>query len=178
MKKLFLSVVLVSALAVMVFSLALAADVQITNPAVLKDLAAVRQATAKYHNVDAAIADGYVATPACVAQPGVGGMGYHYIKFSLVDNTISLTEPEVLLYAPSADGLRLVGVEYFLPLGAPGAPIPPNPPAAPVLFGRAFDGPMLGHDPDMPPHYDLHVWTWQPNPAGMFEQLNPSVVCP
>lgn len=179
MKKLFLSVVLVSVLGVMVFGLALAADVQVTDPAALKDLATVRQATAKYQNVDAAIAAGYVPTPACVAVPGVGGMGYHYINFGLaMDPAISLTAPEVLLYAPSGDGLRLVGVEYFLALGAPGDPIPPNPPAAPVLFGRTFDGPMLGHEPDMPPHYDLHVWIWQPNPMGMFTPLNPSVNCP
>jgi hypothetical protein len=25
---------------------------------------------------------------------------------------------------------------------------------------------MAGHSPDMPEHYDLHVWTWRHNPAG------------
>ena len=38
--------------------------------------------------------------------------------------------------------------------------------------------PMLGHIPGMPPHYDLHVWVWQPNPDGMFAIWNPKVTCP
>ena len=35
-----------------------------------RDLAAVREATAKYHNVNAAIADGYVPTEQCVDGMG------------------------------------------------------------------------------------------------------------
>ena len=30
---------------------------------------------------------------------------------------------------------------------------------------------------DMPPHYDLHVWVWQANPAGIFAPFNPNVSC-
>jgi len=73
--------------------------------------------------------------------------------------------------------LKLVGVEYFMGIGAPGASVPENPPPAPILFGRAFDGPMLGHDPEMPPHYDMHVWLWEANSSGIFEMFNPSVKC-
>ena len=40
-----------------------------------------------------------------------------------------------------------------------------------------FDGPMLGHEPGMPIHYDLHVWIWQHNPVGMLDQFNPSGSC-
>ena len=82
------------------------------------------------------------------------------------------------MYAATDDGVRLVGVEYFYGIGAPGDPIPNPPPPAPFLFGRAFDGPMLGHDPQMPPHYDLHVWVWQANPDGIFAQFNRNVTCP
>jgi hypothetical protein len=49
--------------------------------------------------------------------------------------------------------------------------------AAPVLFGRVFDGPMPGHAPGMPWHYDLHVWVWKHNPGGIFAQFNPTVSC-
>ena len=178
MKKVFLSTLLVLVLLTSLFSQAFAADAQVADAAVRKDLAAVRQATAKYHNVEAALADGYLALPDCVSVPGVGAMGIHYINPALaVDPAISLTSPEVLLYAPTEDGVRLVGVEYFQALGAPGDPVPPNPPAAPILFGRPFDGPMEGHDPQMPPHYDLHVWVWQANPAGIFVPLNANVTC-
>ena len=150
-----------------------------TNPQVLRDLAKVRRATAKYQNVNVAIADGYVPTTACDAIPGVGGMGYHYVNPALArDPALNLTSPEILMYASTDGELRLAGVEYFLGVGAPDAPVPNPAPPAPVLFGLPFDGPMLGHVPGMPPHFDLHVWIWQPNPNGMFAQWNPKVTCP
>ncbi len=40
-----------------------------------------------------------------------------------------------------------------------------------------FDGPMLGHAPGMPIHYDLHVWVWRHNPSGTFNEYNPNVRC-
>jgi hypothetical protein len=27
-------------------------------------------------------------------------------------------------------------------------------------------------------HYDLHVWLWKHNPAGLFAPTNPNVKCP
>ena len=48
----------------------------------------------------------------------------------------------------------------------------------PTLFGVPFDGPMLGHTPEMPIHYDLHVWLYRHNPAGTFAMWNPRVRCP
>ena len=51
----------------------------------------------------------------------------------------------------------------------------------PELFGQTFDGPMAGHHPLMPTaltHYDLHVWLWKENPAGLFSPTNPDVKCP
>lgn len=50
----------------------------------------------------------------------------------------------------------------------------------PRLFGQPFDGPMEGHEPLMPRelhHYDLHVWLFKENPAGLFAATNPSVGC-
>ena len=155
-----------------------ASSMNVNDPAVLKDLAAVRKATAKYHNVDNALADGFVADHECVAVPGLGGMGIHYINFDrIMDNEINLLEPEVLLYAPSSNGVKLVGVEYMLAIGAPDSPVPDPVPPAPVLFGLPFDGPMEGHGPGQPPHYDLHVWVWANNPSGMFAMFNPKVSC-
>ena len=148
-----------------------------TDPSVLLDLAKVRQATAKYHDVNVAYADGFIRTPECVASPD-GGMGIHFINPArLMNPAISLLEPEILLYVETADGLKLVGVEYFQGIGAPDTAVPnPAPPAA-VLFGRPLDGPMEAHEPGQPPHYDLHVWVWQANPAGMFAPFNPNVKC-
>jgi len=152
------------------------ADTMRTAAAPASLLAAVRQATAKYHDVDKAIADGYLPPSAdeCVEVPGLGGMGIHSVNPALAsDLTVDPTKPELLLYAPkNGGGFKLVGVEWFVPVADPS-----NPPPQPVLFGQGFDGPMPGHEPGQPWHYDLHVWTWEPNPSGMFAQFNPNVSC-
>ncbi len=160
-----------------------------TDPAVARQLAAVRQATAKYHDPAVALADGYLPTEHCVALPGGGGIGMHYINPGRLGQLDPL-RPALLLYAPTAAGPRLVAVEYFqpallrLPDGTQTLWFDPAPPPAgatflpgPTLFGQPFDGPMPGHEPGMPWHYDLHVWLWQANPAGVFAQWNPNVRC-
>ncbi len=49
---------------------------------------------------------------------------------------------------------------------------------APQVLGHTFQGPMPGHEPGMPWHYDLHVWVWSKNPSGDFAQFNSSLACP
>ena len=143
-------------------SIALAANVN-------KDLAQVRLVTARYHDVEAAMEDGYMQMSPCVESPD-GAMGVHYMNMARsMDGVINPLEPEGLLYIPQQDGLRLVGVEYFIPAFQAAQ--------APQLFGQTFDGPMPVHDPMMPVHYDLHVWAWQANPAGMFAHFNPNLAC-
>ena len=120
----------------------------VTDPAVLKDLAALRQATVKYHDVNEALADGFIRTPRCVEVPGLGGMGIHFINPARLRNpAVKLLEPEILLYAETEDGMKLLAVEYFFGIGPPDAPVPDPAPPAPVLFARPFNGPMLGHRP-------------------------------
>ena len=51
-------------------------------------------------------------------------------------------------------------------------------PMEPGSLGQPFDGPMPGHNPTMPIHYDLHVWLWGNNPAGLFAPFNPNLSCP
>lgn len=139
------------------------------------ELGRVRALTARYHDEAAAIADGFVRTETCVEVSGLGGMGYHYINPSRVDMTLDLEQPELLLYAPGPNGRRqLIAVEYLRPdadqdLSTDGD--------RPTIFGQAFNGPMPGHEPGMPIHYDLHVWLWRANPAGTFAQWNQNVHC-
>jgi len=187
MKKLMISMLVAVLLLSAFASIAYASNASIASASVRRDVAKVREATDKYHDVNKAIADGYLPTTTCVAAPGLGGMGYHYVNPALaMDPKINLTTPEILLYAPSSekekeDGqpeLELVGVEYFYGIGAPDAQVPNPAPPAPMLFGLPFDGPMLGHEPGMPPHYDLHAWIWRSNPSGMFTPFNPKVTCP
>jgi hypothetical protein len=176
MKKLLVSTGVVVLLLLIVASVAYAAT-GVTDPSVLKELAQVRQATAKYHDVNVALADGFIRTPECVESPD-GGMGIHFINPArLMDPAENILEPEILLYVESGNGLKLIGVEYFYGIGAPDTPIPNPAPPAPILFGRPFDGPMEQHEPGQPPHCALHVWVWQGNPSGVFAPFNPNVSC-
>jgi hypothetical protein len=176
MKKTFVSLLIAASLLLTV-TVAFAGS-GVTDPTVLQDLAAVRRATDKYHDVNVALADGFIRTPQCVQEEGLGGMGIHFINPARIMNpTINMLEPEILLYLETDDGMKLTAVEYMFPIGRPDAPIPNPAPPAPVLFGQSFNGPMVGHEPGQPPHYDLHVWIWQANPAGIFTQYNPNVSC-
>lgn len=179
MKRLLLSLVIVGLVSGLLANFAVAAPGGVTDSDTLKALAEVRQATARYHDVDAALADGYVPVGPCVEVPGLGGMGIHYVNFGLAaDGAVDPLAPEILLYVPQGKGMKLVGVEYFVAIGPPGAPVPPDPPPAPIVLGQEMGGPFPGHGPGDPPHYDLHVWLWQGNPDGIFEEFNPNVRCP
>jgi hypothetical protein len=141
-----------------------------TDPVTERMLAKVRAATAKYQDVNVALADGYVPSGPCVAVPGLGVMGIHYVNFPLVlDPTVDELTPEILLYVETEARPRLVAVEYFAE--STGQP-------APVLFnGVEMHGPMPGHGPGEPDHFDLHVWLWQGNPDGIFEEFNQYLEC-
>jgi hypothetical protein len=134
------------------------------------DLAAVRQATVQYHDVNAAIAAGYVPVDECVP-----GMGYHYVNFGQFGRMDPLV-PDALTYAANAKGhLRLVAAEWFVVDADQSLATDSD---RPSMFGKEFDGPMLGHAPGMPIHYDLHAYLWQGNPDGVLATFNPNVHCP
>jgi hypothetical protein len=73
------------------FALALVpAFAGLTTAAGKADVATVRQVTQRFHDVNAAIAAGYVPFYTCTEQPGVGTMGQHYVKLSLVGDRRSI----------------------------------------------------------------------------------------
>lgn len=149
------------------------------------DLAQVRRATARFHDLDAALEAGYqlgwvngsgnrIITN-CVAHPTAGAMGYHYFHPGLMaDLPVDLLQPEVLVYAPGHDGqLQLAAVEWIArgpnsnPPGVPASEPPPSVLGMPMHILV----PAVGF-------YIMHAWIWQPNPAGMFTDWNPEVTCP
>jgi hypothetical protein len=144
------------------------------------DLAKARKASAPYHRLAAAKADGYglltdAAGIACIDNPGVGGMGVHYVNSELVaDAAVDSAAPEALVYEPGRRGrLRLVAVEYVVFQQAWDA-VHDSPPE---LFGREFH---LIPEPNrygLPAFYELHAWLWKHNPRGMFDDWNPRVSC-
>jgi hypothetical protein len=142
-----------------------------------KDLKRARAATRRFRSVKVAREAGYHAMGECAQDPKYGGMGIHYANEELLaDGRLDVTKPEVLVYQPMPSGkLRLGAVEYFQADADQDLATDPD---RPFLFGLPFDGPMLGHEPGMPVHYDLHVWLYRHNPAGLFAAWNPRVHCP
>jgi hypothetical protein len=141
-------------------------------------IADVRRATARFHDLDAALAEGYVLFYRCTEEPGVGTMGQHFANLDLVagDPSIDPLKPEVLVYEPrqNGDGYRLVAVEYVtiqeLWAGENGS-------ATPTVLGKELSAVGGVNRYGMPAFFQRHVWLWEPNPAGMFADWNPNVSC-
>jgi hypothetical protein len=162
----------------------LRAQVAALSPeAISRQLAQTKAALDKYQSVDQAKADGYAQASPCEAiaadphgeSSHAGGMGFHFVsQAAMADGKLDPAKPEILNYAPGPNGLQLVAAEYFKPDADQNLATDDD---RPTLFGRAFDGPMAGHAPPMPRHYDLHVWLWKRNPSGMFAPWNPDVRC-
>ena len=163
--------------------LALPSSGRAQGPALPPELERVRAALEQYQDPYVAVRDGYFSTVGCVhyPQPGgagrvpyvAGGMGIHFLNPQLIGPVPDPMRPAILLYEPDGDKLRLIAAEWFIPL-ATGVKERPS------VFGQPFDGPMEGHEPLLPKglhHYDLHVWLWKENPAGLFSPTNPRVTC-
>lgn len=103
----------------------------------------------KYQDVDRALADGYINTGQCVP-----GMGIHFVNPALIDDDVTVSEAEVLVYAYNdADELELVAVEY--------------------VAMSEFE--LLGDHAHYNPHLDayaLHAWYFLPNSEGLTSEFN------
>ncbi len=139
-------------------------------------LAQIRRATVKYHDIEVAIADGYEFGSGCVSSP-LGGMGYHMIRFDLVESmTIDPDQPQVLLYEPMKNGkMKLVGVEFLVNYHQWNDEYNDPPMLGDQHFDAVPDAPSPPHGPG--PSYQLHVWVWKGNPLGMYFPFNPNVSC-
>lgn len=133
------------------------------------DLATLRRVTAPFHEFAVAKSAGWGAKiTGCMTDPaGAGGMGFHYGNTTLIDETLRVDEPELLLYEPERNGrLRLVAVEYIVPYAFHSRDADP-----PVLFGQHLQR------NDVFQLWGLHAWVWKDNPSGMFANWNPTVNC-
>lgn len=146
-----------------------AAHARISNgdltPAQTQAIAEVRNATARFHDLAVAQAAGYtVQTPPGCAASLEGAQGFHYLNPAVVDATVELLRPELVMYEPGPNGqLQLIGVDYIVPLSASATP----PTLLDVPFARLD---ALGV-------WALHIWAWRPNPNGIFALWNPKASC-
>jgi hypothetical protein len=128
-------------------------------PATMAELQQAKIATARYNNLENAIADGYADINVIVPH-----MGYHFLKSAIVDANFEIDKPEILVYSPNpASGqMQLVAVEYAVPINFP----------EPDGFTGNYD------EWDYNTNFGLwllHAWVWEYNPDGVFTDLNPNV---
>jgi len=156
-------------------------------------LAALTQLTAPLHDLETAEAKGYglfksslTAPDGCISSAQDGGMGYHYTRGNnLADDSVSLLDPEFLVYAPKngprKDGearTRLAAFDYFIPYSPkwPGRDSPSFV-RAPTLqdFSTTRDLPAIAFAPSRFGGWMFHIWLWEHNPDGMFTNWNTAV---
>ncbi len=127
-------------------------------PATRREIARARMATARYHNISRAIADGYVDIDVVIPN-----MGFHYLRPAILDETFDIEKPELLVYANihNDNRPRLVDVEYAVPTSLSETP--------PEGFTGDSDH---WHRQDQFGLWTLHAWVWYPNPDGVFAELN------
>ena len=179
-----------------------AAQATAAEPPSEPTLEQVRAATERFRDVKVALAEGYVADPMdeCVTAAAIGypshegTMGIHYVRMDLlgikgqpnprVSGTnvhTDFNKPGILIYEPEADGsLELVAVENLVFTKAwEAAGNKKRPSFQGVPYNYMADVPETKVDEGhmFEPHYDLHVWLYRENPAGMFAQFNPDVSC-
>jgi hypothetical protein len=147
------------------------------------DLDRVRFSTAPYFDLNEAVEDGYGELRdadgiACIdsGDPAEGAMGIHYVNGDLVgDAEVRLRKPEALIYEPQSDGdMELIAVEYVVFRSAWRSE---HPTGKPHLYDRPFTLVKPGNRYGLPAFFELHVWAWQTNPNGRFEDFNPAVSC-
>ena len=135
----------------------------------------VREATARFHDVKVAEAEGYALNFGCVSGGEFGAMGLHYVNFPLVlDGVLDPTRPEIVIYEPLPNGrLRLIGADYLV-LASDWDSKNSAPPELMGQLLHLFESPnRFG----LPAFYTLHVWAWKENPTGTFSNWHAKVSC-
>jgi hypothetical protein len=128
-----------------------------------RELAQARSATAKYHDFERADAEGYEFLH-CIP-----GEGLEYVNWSLVDCNFDFEHPEALHYIMEGNDLKLVGVEYVVPVACTATP--------PEGFTGNDD--VWEFEAEGLPIWAVRAAIWFPNPEGMFAEHNPRIpACP
>ncbi len=158
-------------------------------------LAAVRQATAKYLDIEKARAAGFVQISGMEARHGFHFMNVNAQMLSVTAGVFSsgvqLSSPPMLIYVGTrAGGWQLAAVEYALPTRPADSPFPgarwgEHEPSCHYRDYRELPGPAASSCPKAHPQtgsefvlfhprlWIVHVWAWYPNPLGLYAEENP-----
>jgi hypothetical protein len=137
----------------------------------------VRTATARFRDINVAIAEGFVQGTPCVSGPDTGAMGVHFVLPARISaGVLQADAPEALIYEPLPGGaLRLVGVEFIVLASVWQSQNPGG--GTPALEGDLLNYIDAPNRYGLPAFYELHVWAWQNNPKGSFADWNTAVSC-
>jgi hypothetical protein len=136
---------------------------------------AVRESTARFHDVQAAEAEGYTLMFGCVSGPDYGAMGLHYVNPALIgDDVADPARPEIVIYEPLPNGRqRLIGADFLILKDVWDA----KHASPPELMGQLFHLFEAPNRFGLPAFYTLHVWAWKENPTGTFVNWHANVSC-
>jgi hypothetical protein len=137
----------------------------------------VRNATARYKDINVALAEGWVQATPCVSGPDFGAMGVHFVMPArLADGVLRADQPEALIYEPMSNGAyRLVGAEFIVFASVWASQHPGG--GTPALEGHLFNFIDAPNRYGLPALYELHVWAWEQNAVGSFADWNTGVSC-
>ena len=149
-----------------------------------KRIAEVREATARYQDLEAARAAGYVQVTGNLPL-----LGYRFVHPGIT--SFAYDRPVGLIYARQGERWHLAGVEYSLAGEAhpdaqpfPGIGWTREPATCRYTDWHELEGVSREKCPPrhpegaplaswQPPRWFIRVWLWYPNPSGMFARLNP-----
>jgi hypothetical protein len=136
----------------------------------------VREATARFHDVEVAKKEGYGLLFGCVSGDEAGAMGLHFVNLGLVgDAELDPTRPEIVIYEPKPNGgVRLIGADFLVFKEAWDTAHPNEMPQIMGQLLHLFESPNRFGLPDF---YTLHVWAWKDNPTGTFVNWHSKVSC-
>ena len=135
-------------------------------PAENPDLTALRTKFQPLQDSAQAATMGYTPLTPCWYHRDNGGQGAHYARQELIDSTLVMMDPEIVMYEPQqGGGQQLIGIEYIVPFEQWKAATPPT-----VLGEQLHRNEALGL-------WVLHVWLFRENPSGIFADWNPNVTC-
>ena len=130
----------------------------------LWELQQARSASARYLDIRNAFKDGYEDIGLVMQN-----MGYHFMKFKLVDSVFDIRKPELLVYNKNEEGSFVLGaVEYAVPINPQSRDTPPE-----GFTGKADEWDFNTNNSGL---WTLHAWVWKNNPDGVFNMTNPTVI--
>jgi hypothetical protein len=140
------------------------------GPAANQELAAARRATAKYHDFQQAVDDGYIQATPCVEGEGIHFRRPDEFPDANLDCVFDPENPELLHYVPKPNGeLQLIGVEYLVPKSCPGLATQPP---------EGFSGDADEWESEIGGTvWALNAFIWQGVPEGVFAFRSNKIHC-